>query len=443
MGTTHELGASEEAVAPARRRLRRDTVGIAIDGAALPRCFSAAAAAVELGDALAHIGSAGAVRDEQRVSESAAAAAVDALHGAPSGAAFLSLLPDGAYTTMRTSRSRAAVVSLSFHVQRLIQSLRLIRAARHDDASDDASDDAWTSDERGMRQMLVRSMLAAMCARDGEHCRAGAKRRDETDNDGDEEAEAEEEGKKEEAVIVAHIPHGRRARHHLYVRVSPMPRRTVPPGRRGVTVEVRGVPRENPEAKDSAWVQGRKALELAQQPGTEETLLIDADGYMYEGLTSNFFAIERDERDDAPNDDEDEERRLVRGCRLVTTGSGVLLGHIRELVLRACARRGVPVRLSPAPHVCETRRWHEVFLAGTTRIVLPVERMRFADGERDDWVMPELQQIMPLPRRRRRKSGAAADAAPASMTECIRRWVEEEMERASEPLTLDEHESSR
>lgn len=68
--------------------------------------------------------------------------------------------------------------------------------------------------------------------------------------------------------------------------VQPLPTPPAPP----IRVQLGGHPRANAAAKDSSWVDARAALVQAQLPGVHETLLVD-DHYVYEGLSSNVFAV--------------------------------------------------------------------------------------------------------------------------------------------------------
>jgi branched-subunit amino acid aminotransferase/4-amino-4-deoxychorismate lyase len=47
---------------------------------------------------------------------------------------------------------------------------------------------------------------------------------------------------------------------------------------------------------------------------------------------------------------------------------GVLLGHVRALVLAACRAAGLPVRLE-APSLADAGRWRGCFLTSTVRSV--------------------------------------------------------------------------
>ncbi|CAI5535062.1 unnamed protein product [Closterium sp. Naga37s-1] len=138
----------------------------------------------------------------------------------------------------------------------------------------------------------------------------------------------------------------------LFVHAAPLPPPPSPP----VRVVVAGRPRKNPAAKDSAWARERAALEeVKRQQGAEEVLLVDSDGSVLEGSTSNFFAVEA-------------------GGVVVTAEEGVLKGTIRSLILSVCQQQGVPVQLR-APQVGEAYKWQGAFISSTSRLLLPLDTL--------------------------------------------------------------------
>ena len=133
--------------------------------------------------------------------------------------------------------------------------------------------------------------------------------------------------------------------------IAPLPPRPVPP----VRVVILGAPRENADAKDSAWVQQRQDLERAKGDGVNEVLLMAADGSLPEGTQTNFFA--------------------VKDGVLYTAGTGVLEGTVRGLVLDICRRTDVPVVLEP-PNAAEIASWDGAFISSTSRLVLPIDEIK-------------------------------------------------------------------
>lgn len=60
---------------------------------------------------------------------------------------------------------------------------------------------------------------------------------------------------------------------------------------RGVACAVLGVHRDNPHAKDTRFIATADAAYRALPPGVHEGLMASADGALLEGLSSNFFAV--------------------------------------------------------------------------------------------------------------------------------------------------------
>jgi thiol oxidase len=120
-----------------------------------------------------------------------------------------------------------------------------------------------------------------------------------------------------------------------------------------IKIQIRGAPRQNAAAKDSEWVRQRRIYEDQKPADVNEVVLVDDEtGGVMEGLSSNFFA-------------------LVDG-KLKTAGEGILMGSVREAVLRVAEREGIPVVLEP-PTVGELGAWEGAFVSSTSRLLLPVD----------------------------------------------------------------------
>lgn len=143
----------------------------------------------------------------------------------------------------------------------------------------------------------------------------------------------------------------------LLTHATPLPPRRTPP----IKVLVRGSPRHNAAAKDSAWVTDRLTLEAAQPADVEELLLSNESGIL-EGTQTNFFA--------------------VVGGRVQTAEAGVLAGTVRTFVFQACAQLGIPVDVAVPPKVSDavSGAWQGAFLSSTSRLVLPIDAVDAGDG---------------------------------------------------------------
>lgn len=108
--------------------------------------------------------------------------------------------------------------------------------------------------------------------------------------------------------------------------------------------------RQNPSAKTTDWIHDRKALEDAQPDGIYDTFLLSPDGYLLEGLGSNFYAILDGE--------------------LRTAGEGVLAGISQKIVFEVCEAI-LPLN-KKAVHIDDIPNFEEAFLTSSSRGVIPI-----------------------------------------------------------------------
>lgn len=118
----------------------------------------------------------------------------------------------------------------------------------------------------------------------------------------------------------------------------------------GVRVGLAEGQRESPLAKSSRFIEWRKAIQAAQSPDVYEIVLYDHDGYISEGVSSNFYAV-------------------IDG-RLRTAGEGMLEGIARSILLDI-ASEVLPVELRRI-HVSEIAHASETLLTSASRGVVPV-----------------------------------------------------------------------
>jgi branched-chain amino acid aminotransferase len=155
----------------------------------------------------------------------------------------------------------------------------------------------------------------------------------------------------------------------LDTRLAPHPRRVIivselklPPSsyyQDGIAV----VTHRTERATDATAAEGAKvgnylisvlAMRQAALAGAAEALVVDGQGRVVEGATSNVF--------------------VLMGGTLVTPGSGILQGITRAEVLEAAADLQLPVRFA-APTLAELLSADEVFITSSLREVLPVVRV--------------------------------------------------------------------
>jgi branched-subunit amino acid aminotransferase/4-amino-4-deoxychorismate lyase len=128
------------------------------------------------------------------------------------------------------------------------------------------------------------------------------------------------------------------------------PRRPPP-----VRALVAGSPRKSAAAKDTEWVRARTALEARQGSDFEEVLL-SAEGCLYEGLQTNFFALNSE-------------------SVLETAPDGaVLSGTVRGLVLSQAEKAGIRVSFT-APRLSDAAQWRGAFICSTSRLVMPLDAL--------------------------------------------------------------------
>ena len=126
--------------------------------------------------------------------------------------------------------------------------------------------------------------------------------------------------------------------------------------RRGAHVITVPLVRPNPVAKTTDWVKKRQPAYDHLPPDVYEGILLDADGYLREGLSSNFYGV-------------------LDGV-LHTAGEGVLEGITRMAVLEI-APQVLPVEMTPV-HKRDVPRLSEAMLTSSSRGIVPIT---FIDGQ--------------------------------------------------------------
>jgi branched-subunit amino acid aminotransferase/4-amino-4-deoxychorismate lyase len=209
-------------------------------------------------------------------------------------------LPVGSYTTLRTYGG-SGVVRLALHARRLVESLPPDRGAPLETAD--------------LRAALAHAL------RETRH--------------------------PESRLRVTFAPP------RLFVSVEPF----APPDpallRTGVACMTIRMQRDRPEAKDSRFLATAQSAYAALPAMVHEGLMVDPEGAILEGLSSNFFAI--------------------RGGRLHTEDARALAGVTRSMVLELAA--DVAPRGEGPVHVHELAEVAECFITSVSREVLPVVRI--------------------------------------------------------------------
>ena len=224
-----------------------------------------------------------------------------------SARATSSTLPQGAYTTFRT-HGRSRILRLSEHVRRLAES-----AGLQGQAGD-------------LPLAAVRAAVAAAI-----------------DATGYEESRFR---------LTWASP-------RLFVSIEPFTPLAEDLYREGVWCVTVPLHRDNPRAKDTRFIHEAGSAYDRLPAGAHEGLMLDADGTILEGLSSNFFA--------------------VRNGSLATEEDRVLAGLTRSLVLEVA--EGLLPRAPVALRLAELGQATECFITSASRGVLPVVRIdAFAIG---------------------------------------------------------------
>ncbi len=143
----------------------------------------------------------------------------------------------------------------------------------------------------------------------------------------------------------------------LYLALQPLVIPTDTDYQQGVPVITHHMQRLLPKAKLTRFIQRSGDVRRAMPSGVNETIMVNENGFILEGLSSNFFAV-------------------IDG-ELWTAEEGVLSGITRSLVLEGILTLGLTCHLKPARQE-DIPRFQEAFITSSSRAVLPVNRI---DGQ--------------------------------------------------------------
>eukprot|EP01097_Dermamoeba_algensis_P009980 TRINITY_DN719_c0_g1_i16.p2 TRINITY_DN719_c0_g1~~TRINITY_DN719_c0_g1_i16.p2 ORF type:complete len:206 (+),score=70.95 TRINITY_DN719_c0_g1_i16:389-1006(+) len=114
-------------------------------------------------------------------------------------------------------------------------------------------------------------------------------------------------------------------------------------------------PRHDPTVKSTIWVRERQELEVRMKKEDNEVLLVDPEGRVFEGLSSNFFA--------------------AKDGKLYTAPPGsVLEGTMQKMVITVAGEQQIPV-VFEHPNISELSLWEGAFITSTSRAVLPIDEL--------------------------------------------------------------------
>jgi branched-chain amino acid aminotransferase len=209
-------------------------------------------------------------------------------------------LPNGAYTTLRTYHTDR-IVGLSAHLQRLIESSQLLQCPYPIDPA------------------AIRSALRGVIARE----RQPALRL--------------------RLTVPLDVD-------QILISVEPFD--VYPPEfyQRGVRCATTRLSRHTPRAKATDFIAAARESRAALDPGIHELLMVDSQGQILEGTSSNFYAV-------------------LKGM-LRTADEGVLEGVTRHIVVQE-AVEVIPIDYLPV-RVSDLTEVSEAFITSSSREVMPV-----------------------------------------------------------------------
>jgi branched-chain amino acid aminotransferase len=159
----------------------------------------------------------------------------------------------------------------------------------------------------------------------------------------------------------------------------------------GVTVRISPLVRAQPLVKVASFVVERRPFPLGRQEAYEH-LLLDADGRILEGSSSNFVAL--------------------RGRTLHLTGEAALQGVTQRIVGALARELGLASVHAPVSRA-DLGAVDEAFLTGSTRGIVPVvavEEQGIGTGQPGEWTLRLLAEYREHARRNARR---AIEASPA------------------------------
>lgn len=134
-----------------------------------------------------------------------------------------------------------------------------------------------------------------------------------------------------------------------------------------------GPGRDVANAKYSDWVRVRKHLEKLRPPSATELLLSNDGDRMLEGCLTNFFVV--CQKDGTEDGVEAEKDSTVYEIQTAPISEGVLPGVIRQIIVEACLKHGIPLR-EAAPSWSQREQWEESFITNSLRLLQHVETIR-------------------------------------------------------------------
>eukprot|EP00455_Lapot_gusevi_P049928 TRINITY_DN7165_c0_g1_i1.p1 TRINITY_DN7165_c0_g1~~TRINITY_DN7165_c0_g1_i1.p1 ORF type:complete len:328 (-),score=62.69 TRINITY_DN7165_c0_g1_i1:161-1144(-) len=256
---------------------------------------------------------------------------------------FLLRYPRGAYTTARTV-NRNSIFEFSFHVNRLVESTVSMIQKESEKEVELQELKTITSNET-LRPVLLECLRTSFHKFDEVH------------------PEHKQNELKVTILVTWHTPQALPSEdqkvgsesitYDIFTHLTLLGAIPRPP----IKVQIRHADRKQYDvAKDSQWVRDRKRLEEDKPKDVNEIILMDDEGELLEGMSSNFYV-------------------LKQGV-LQTAEQHILKGTVRDLLLHMCAQQNIPVSLQ-APCISDWATWDAAFISSTSRLLLPINELTF------------------------------------------------------------------
>jgi branched-chain amino acid aminotransferase len=122
----------------------------------------------------------------------------------------------------------------------------------------------------------------------------------------------------------------------------------------GASVLTLAIHRENPGSKATSFIEQTKEIRNSKPAGINEYFLLDKDGNLLEGMTSNIF--------------------VIKDNIIWTAEQGVLPGITRQVVLEVIASTGIEINYTGYP-IEDIYQADEVFITSASRGIMPVTQI--------------------------------------------------------------------
>ncbi|CAO3643462.1 unnamed protein product [Cunninghamella echinulata] len=145
-----------------------------------------------------------------------------------------------------------------------------------------------------------------------------------------------------------------------------------------VKVETVNRMRSMPAVKDSQWVRKRADLEKNKSKDTNEVILLDDHGNIYEGMASNFFAVRQRSEEELKKFNDPHRSKYVVTCASL---EHILLGTAMKIVMAICEREKIDIEwVFPNIQDARSNKWEGCFLTSVSRLLIPIGSIHTNDG---------------------------------------------------------------